>query len=149
MTCIWSTGCRLCSLCGAMLWATLHSGQGAAGRCCCSSGGRWCHHCQRGPHPAPAEEEQHASPYCSLMGTGELCTHGLLVVIQAAACVKSDSQHWLCSGHGVIAGQTTGHSLWASSRKQDTRTDANALVTTCLRFFDLLDILIDSHWHHV
>jgi len=82
------TGRRLCSLCGAMQWATVYSGQGTAGRCCCSSGRRWCYHCQRGSHPAPAEEEQHASPHCSLMGTGELRTH---VLIQAAACVSQDS----------------------------------------------------------
>lgn len=83
--------CRLCSLCGAMLWATVHSGQGSAGRCCCSSSRRWCHHCQRGSHPASAEEEQHASPHCSLMGTGELCIHVLMILIQAAAHVKQDS----------------------------------------------------------
>ncbi len=96
MTCTRYTGCRLCSLCGAMLWATVHSGQGTAGRCCCSSGRRWCHRCQRGSHPAPAEEEQHASPHCSLMGPGELRTH---VWIQAAACITQDSS--LSSGCAI------------------------------------------------
>ncbi len=74
------------------------------------------------------------------MGTGELRPH---VLGQAAARVKSDSLVSTSCAPDMVSyhDKQLGTNLRVYSNKQDTRTDGNTLVTTCLQNLEPIGVL--------